>query len=117
MVGITTSVTALVMGMTDSYLVTNLYTKDGWNLFYNDLNERSEILVALEDRNSIFFKFLTSMLTLVQLLIMIPSVVLVPYIDLFVLLVPFCVRRIMKEFSQFCKNSMGSPIAAERASF
>lgn len=113
-VAFVTGITAIIMGMTDSYLVSNWYDKKGWNYFYNDLQQRSELLFVGMIEQTAITKIFVPFFTYLQILILIPSVVLVPYLDLFVLLVPLCVRRIMREFSKFCKNSMGSPVAAQR---
>ncbi|CAL8126358.1 unnamed protein product [Orchesella dallaii] len=113
---------ALIMAMTDIYLVNSLYTHRSLIMFYSDLERRATLHFLFMDRKnnptteefSTPFQIFATTLTLFQVLILIPSVVLVPYLDLFVLLVPLCVRRIMREFRQFCKNSVGSPYASER---
>lgn len=117
-IGVSIGATALIMGLTDD-LINSLYTHRSFSSFYQDIQQRAKLYFLFMESSSEMSTSLTCMvtlLTILQFIILIPSIVFVPYLDLFVLLVPLCCRRIMQEFQQFSKNTKGAPMASKKVS-
>lgn len=105
------------LALTESTIVNHLYVHGDLHLYYKYLSEKAQLHFLFikpgeDDENK--GCFLGIFVTILRIVILLPSILIVPLLDVFVLMVPFSLWRIMCAFENYCKNTIGAPKSTEK---
>lgn len=109
----------LLMALTENTIVNQLYKHWDFGKYYEYLSHEAKLHFLFDDssgRGSEPDCYLEIFVTALRISLLLPSMLLVPFLDVLLLLVPFCLWRIMCSFERFCRNNIGGPEATARVS-
>ncbi|XP_035706503.1 uncharacterized protein LOC118435150 [Folsomia candida] len=107
----------LLMALTESTLVNNLYVHADLKLYYEYLSQKAQLHFLFIKPGNVSkdgFCFLPIFVTVIQIVVLLPSLILVPFLDVFVLLIPFSIWRMMCGFQRYYTITIGGPMSMEK---
>lgn len=106
------------MALTESTLVNNLYVHGDFYLYYDYLSQKAQLHFLFRKPGDVAKEgesyFLPILVTTIRIIVLLPSLLLVPFLDVFLLLLPFSIWRMMCAFQRYCTMSMGGPMSTEK---